>query len=176
MDFVFKLPNRNNIDFNPEEHWKVIQDYPDYEVSDLGNVRRRGCNRYLKGKISINGYKRVVLYNDNTRFRTFGRDVLVHRLVIETFNPIDDKNISVDHINNDKLDNRLVNLTYMSLKDNIRKANCKKVGLFDYRTKELIKVYDSSIDAARDINRSRNCVTNRIKNGTIINHRIYKYI
>jgi hypothetical protein len=45
---------------------------------------------------------------------------MVHRLVLETFSPIEDSdNLSVDHINGIRNDNRLENLRWMSLEENV---------------------------------------------------------
>lgn len=103
------------------EIWKPIEGYEGlYEVSNLGRVRSTGnCNaKGYKGKIKIlkpskqgNGYLIVSLCKDNKK-----RTKLVHRLVGFAFIPNDNpkyKN-TINHINEDKTDNRACNLEWCS--------------------------------------------------------------
>ena len=66
------------------ENYKQILEYPNYEVSDLGNVRRIGKETVLKPIDNGKGYKTVHLSNEKGR-----RLCLIHRLVMSTFNPIE---------------------------------------------------------------------------------------
>ena len=175
MIFKIKKHRINKYISKDNEEWKRIKDYPDYEVSNLGNIRRIGSDSILKGRITNQGYLRVALYGGKALSKTHGRDIPIHRLVIETFNPRNNKALTVDHINSNKLDNDLYNLTYMTIKDNVRKANNKKVGVFDIKG-NLIKVYESATIASKELNRSRTCICERIRLGTIVNGLIYKYI
>ena len=120
-----------------EEIWKDIKGYSGYQVSNLGRVRthnkttytekhgeRHWKNRILKFKPDYNSrYKekqgtgyRVTLWKNGK-----GKDYLVARLVATTFleNLIDTK-MTVNHKNGNRLDNRLENLEWLSLSDNIR--------------------------------------------------------
>lgn len=97
---------------------KAIENYPNYSVSDCGKV----LNKY--GKVlkteNCSGYHRVKLYN------RFGcRKVLVHRIVIETFNPISDSTLEVNHINEVKTDNRISNLEWVTRKENVKHSLSK---------------------------------------------------
>ncbi len=115
------------------EIWKDIPNYEGlYQVSNLGNVLSKpnklwiGNNlklkdnkiKLLKPWISKNGYKIVKLYN-----KKLTKKILVHQLVAIAF--LDHKpcghNLVVDHINNDKLDNRVENLQIITTRDNIYK-------------------------------------------------------
>jgi len=94
------------------ESWLPIVGYEGkYAVSDFGNVRNAKTGRILKPSNS-DGYLRVNLSNNGVK--TF----LVHRLVIETFFPIDDK--EVNHKNHITTDNRLENLEWCSRSENLR--------------------------------------------------------
>ena len=145
------------------EIWKDIKDYKGlYQVSNMGNVRsldriilckngstRKCIGKLLKHNIGTNGYYYVILSNINTK------TAYIHRLVATTFiNNIN--NLSdVDHINEDKLDNRSENLQWLSHFDNSSKSNkgiyrrssaalsknprAKKVYCYD--NNKLIKLY-----------------------------------
>lgn len=122
-----------------EEHWKEIEEFPGYEVSDQGRVRsyyakekKKGCwggynrvlydepQRILKQSDDGNGYLKVYLQNGDKR-----TCLKVHRLVAEAF--IDNPNgyDTVDHIisgPDGKLDNSVNNLRWMPRRENIQKA------------------------------------------------------
>ena len=65
-----------------QEQWKIIEEFPNYMVSDLGNVKRIKTNKILKADSVKGGYLRVKLYNkDNVK------KVLIHRIVCQSFIP-----------------------------------------------------------------------------------------
>lgn len=101
-----------------QEIWKSVVGYEDlYEVSDLGRVRRtRAYNSSkkepLKPVFDGKHYLRVSLSSAN-KARAFN----IHRLVANAFIGIGDGMV-VNHINGDKLDNRLANLEVVSIQQN----------------------------------------------------------
>ena len=112
-----------------KEELRNIENYPDYYVSDMGNVystrvnRRRNPNGKLY-KLSLwdkhpSGYINAGLYNQpGIKNKTYFR---LHRLVWQTFKGEIPEGMDVDHINNDKKDNRLSNLQLLTRKQNIIK-------------------------------------------------------
>lgn len=86
-----------------------------YLISDLGNVFSLHRNRLITPKHSATGYLRVTLC-DNGRKRNTG----IHRLVAEAFLPNPENKPTVNHINEIKTDNRVVNLEWAT----VAEQNC----------------------------------------------------
>lgn len=90
-----------------------------YEVSNYGRVRslnylRTGKTRILSPFKTGGGYLQVGLWKDGK-----GKLYKVHRLVWEAFNGPIPEGMQVNHINEDKTDNRLENLNLMTPKENL---------------------------------------------------------
>lgn len=102
----------SQIEENPEEIWKECPQYPNWEFSNLGQVRNNITKKhYGKGQKASDGYYSIAIDND-TR-------VKVHRGVMMSFSPIENpKNFVVDHINGKRGDNRLENLRWVFQTEN----------------------------------------------------------
>ena len=95
------------------EIWKEIKGYEGlYEVSSEGRVRSLIGGNYLSFK-SFNNYQRVGLCIHSKQ-----KWFLVHRLVAQAFIPNPDNKPEVDHINCDRMDNRVENLRWVTSKEN----------------------------------------------------------
>ena len=90
------------------EEYKLIKNFENYSVSNLGNVKNNNTNKILKQNNSY-GYKRVYLN---------GKYLRVHRLVAEAFIPNPENKPYVDHKNNIRDDNRIDNLRWATIKEN----------------------------------------------------------
>lgn len=98
-----------------KETWKQIREAPDYEVSNLGDVRKISDGRLLKQSYSVDGYLRVKLrLGINLRITRN-----VHRLVMLTFNPPSDEGLDVNHIDGVKTNNALDNLEWCTRQQNV---------------------------------------------------------
>lgn len=97
------------------EIWKDIPGYDGkYQVSNYGRVRSTGFDKWHPGRILKlskvkKGYLRACL---------LGKFYLVHRLVWEAFNGPIPAGMQVNHIDEDKTNNRLDNLNLMTPKEN----------------------------------------------------------
>lgn len=108
------------------EVWKDIQGYEGlYQVSNMGRVRslERKVKRWdgyrtvpagmPKIQKSNSGYFRVELWKDWK-----GKKYLIHRLVAQAFIPNPENLPQVNHLNEDKTDNRVENLEWCTAKYN----------------------------------------------------------
>lgn len=108
---------------NGIELWKTVERFPRYEVSTNGQVRILTSNRNGNNNVNVilkpkltGGYHRVMLKNDTER-----KSILVHVLVAQLFIPNNQpitKN-EVDHINRNKIDNKVNNLRWVTHQENM---------------------------------------------------------
>lgn len=105
------------------EIWKDVPNYVGiYKISNLGNVFSIISNKVLKPAINNNGYLALNLY---------GKDKLkrykVHQLVAMAFlNHIPNgSTLVVNHINYNRLDNKLCNLEVVTMRENSNKKHIK---------------------------------------------------
>jgi hypothetical protein len=87
--------------------------YPNYVVSNLGEVANIKTKRSLEGYYS-NGYRRVVIRNNGKSINTN-----VSRAVLEAFYGPSPKNMEVDHKDTNRWNNCLDNLHWCTHKENM---------------------------------------------------------
>jgi hypothetical protein len=101
-----------------EEEWRPLPWSPKYLVSNMGRVKGVRGNVMIGG-LDTDGYHQVIIYSyDETGkvHKRFSRKV--YRLVMQTFNPFNDGKDQIDHINRNKLDDRLENLRWVTAQEN----------------------------------------------------------
>ena len=150
--------------------WKQIDNFP-YEVSNLGDVRRcsntsKYSNSYA-GKVLkpwySRGYHVVDLMKDGIR-----HTVYVHKLVIETFVGSRPNGLDIHHIDGNKLNNRVSNLSYVTrlINSNATSNHHGPVSKFSSKDISIIKFLSSTI-TGRELAKRYNCseaTISRIKN------------
>lgn len=119
-----------------KEVWRKIEEAPYYSVSNLGNVKMDGRTiidskgvirtypSHLVGMSNKNsGYLEVRLTTDANKYVYR----LVHRLVLAAFNPVENMDVmEVNHKDENKHNNKLENLEWMTSQENCNYGNRNK--------------------------------------------------
>lgn len=179
-----------------QEVWKDIEGYEGhYQISNFGNVKAL----YYRNKYGIINREKILKPVFNRKYYQINlcsegktKIYLIHRLVASAF--LGKSNLQVDHIDGDKLNNRLDNLEYVTPRENTIRAfknnlinipkgkdnfnygkpskKRKQVGQYDING-NLIKIWDCADMIAKELhinaNNIRNCCrNNRYKVGGFI--------
>ena len=163
-----------------EEEWKDIENYPNYQISNLGRVKSKeryvntvyGAKRKVKERIikpvnDSRGYYVVSLYNESGK----SKPKLIHRLVAEAFLDNPNNYPVINHINGDKKDNRAENLEWCTQSHNVKEAyrlglekpqltglcklgiknkKAKKISQIDLITNEVVNYHYGTLEAQRN--------------------------
>ena len=104
------------------EKWKTVEDYPNYEISNFGRLRNKNTSYILKEIIDKSGYITFgVTVNGKSKF------LKSHRLVALNFIPNPNNKLEVNHIDEDKSNNRVVNLEWCDRKYNVNYGNRNEI-------------------------------------------------
>lgn len=145
--------------------WKTIENYPNYKISNNGLVMSIKTGKIMKGTLKKSGYLQIDLWNNGT-ISWF----LIHRLVALSFIPNPDNKPQVNHIDEDKQNNNINNLEWVTAKENMNYgtrniraglSNGKEIyALYPDGTDEY---YPSASDAGRHLNLNASNITSVLR-------------
>ena len=133
---------------------RIIEKYPNYTISDKGEIVNTNTNKKLKGYIRKDGYVVVSLSKGGKKYKCY-----LHRLVAETFISNPDNLSQVNHKDEDKTNNCVSNLEWITPKDNCNYGtrnerqglgHSKPIEQYDLEG-NFIKEWDSATQVERDL-------------------------
>lgn len=142
MNEIYKNLELNDL---PNEEWLSIEDYENYQVSNMGRVKSLANDKLRKEKIlrqrknNKTGYLCVNLYKEGK-----GKNCSVHRLVGNAF--LENKNgyPCFNHKNEIKTDNRVENLEPCTHKYNLnyKNAQARRLASIDEKLSRQVYQYN----------------------------------
>ena len=159
-------------------NYKFINDYP-YLVFSDGKIYSLKNHLFLKPSKNKKGYLKVKLYNGNQKCCKF-----VHRLVAEYFLPNYSNDLQVNHINENKEDNRFENLEmcFCDYNNNYGNRNRLAAASNSYAKNrkhvvqlslegEILNLYNSAVIAAKSVNGSPTLIRDCCNGGRYVKSR-----
>lgn len=160
-----------------EEIWKDVVGYEGYyQVSNLGRIKslERRINSSVGTRVVKPQYKKYFIndkgyYTVNLSLKGKNKTISVHRIVSKAFIPNPENKPAVNHKDMNKLNNSLENLEWVTYQENTNHAlenhslghnlfkyhntnNAIKRGIKKIRCVELDKVFDSAVEACKQLN------------------------
>lgn len=132
------------------ETWKQMVGHPKYIVSDVGEIANKETMKVYRKQLGPTGYWQVGLCDHGKQFV-----VKVHREVAKAFIQNDENKPFVNHIDGNKLNNKVENLEWCTPKENaihaaivlgVKPANQRMVLCV-----ETQRIYKSAAEAAREV-------------------------
>lgn len=135
-----------------------------YAVTSCGQVWSHRSHKWLKAVVNQDGYYQVHL-SKNSKLKWHK----VHRLVLEAYNPTNNKALEPNHIDEDKSNNCLNNLEWVTRKENndhgTRKARAAEACFKPVICIDTGVIYESRNAAAEAVGRSCNALSQAITRG-----------
>ena len=122
------------------EIFKVIEEFPSYQVSNLGNIKNSKGDLMVVGKRKTNsGYLQVRLFYNGKYYYRY-----IHRLMAIAFIPNPNNYRTVNHIDGNKINNVITNLEWAS--DEMQQRHAFLTGLkskgITFTKPQLFSIYD----------------------------------
>lgn len=143
------------------DEWITIEDFPKYEITKNGMVRNKETQHIKTPSPGKHGYPVVSLWKDGKQYlRT------IHTLLAKTFIPNPENKPQINHIDGNKENYNLKNLEWVSARENnlharrtgLHKSDGDKVVRQYTKTGELVKIYKSASEAARESGYTRGSI------------------
>lgn len=176
------------------EEWKDIKGYEGlYQVSNMGRVRsldrivnQKGRkDRFFKGTILKPSINHAGYYGVSLSLNCRVKDYQIHNLVAETFIG-KEKDKIVDHINFNKLDNKVSNLQYLSRSENALRSlfyrkkhdnskgnNPNAKNILGYMGEELVEIYECGKNLCLSLKMNYSTFKYKMQRGGIIFNNIH---
>jgi hypothetical protein len=145
---MFKVNKDKEFKLDNTKEWKIIKDYPDYKISNYGDIFSIKTNKLLKLRLDYHKYYSIKLNNG------IKKEFKVHRLVYDAFKGLTDSNKVIDHIDRNPSNNYIDNLREVTKSENsynreFTKMTCNKIYQYSL-IGELVKVWDSNEEIRKD--------------------------
>jgi hypothetical protein len=123
VDGEVECTEESEVLMEPADHLMLKKDY--YMISNLGRIWSCSLKKFLDPVTNPNGYVTPVLILTTGVSKT----LYLHILVMETFNQETPEGLVIDHKNQVKGDNRLINLRFATLSENIMNRDWSNHGV-----------------------------------------------
>ena len=141
----------------------------DYLITEEGDVYSRKFGKLKKMKQRTERYKAINLWNNGKEKAHY-----VHRLVAETYIPNPDNLPEVNHKDEDKTNNNVVNLEWSTHADNVQHSLARSYIVENVRTGERQTIFNLRA-FCRDTGLNRSCLKDTLT-GAYSQHKGYKLI
>lgn len=151
------------------------RDIPGYEglyaATKDGQIWSYKRNKFMKASLNSSGYLKVNLTKDGIPYTHY-----VHRLVAETFIPNPDNLPQINHLDENKLNNELSNLTWCTARENLNYGTRLQKISKRIRCVETGEEFNSIKEAAEAINMTPAAVSIALRTGNHCKDCHWEYI
>jgi|SaaInlStandDraft_6_1057023.scaffolds.fasta_scaffold08750_2 hypothetical protein len=187
-NYIWKFKDNKITEYNKNKYIDNITDYvsldkinnfdfSNYYINNEGIIINTNYkNRKIKSFINSNGYNCVYLYYENKKKNQY----LLHRLIAKYFlengdKYFEDNNLIVNHIDKNKLNNNILNLEWITQKENTIHGRGKKITQINKDTNEIIKIYSNITEAYKELNKPWNSLISKVCKGEKGRQTIYGF-
>lgn len=160
---------------------RQITNYPKYFVTEEGKIFStfKGSCKELKPYKSRDGYLLIRLFKESKQWKMFS----LHYLVAESFiGTKPGESYQIDHIDNNKLNNHVSNLRWITQKQNLLKKYNEDGHKIHFAKPTIqktidgifVKMYPSALDAAKELGFDSSCIS-KVCNGILNKHKGFKW-
>lgn len=154
------------------ESRESLFDLSSYKINlDEGNVFSKYWNKQIEGEIDDDGYRRIRVKCKDNKQRTY----FLHRIIYYCAHGDIPEGMQVNHINENKLDNRIQNLNLMTCKENINWGNGIKRRTIQRSQRviaynedgEIVYEFESMMEAERQYGYDHRMISKSCKTGEL---------
>ena len=176
--YIWKFKDNKITEYNNNKYIDDIKNYTtlgkinEYNFSNY-YINKEGIiinakykNRKIKKFINANSYNCVYLYYENNKKIQYPLHRLIAKCYLENGNTyFNDNNYVVNHLDKNRLNNTISNLEWITQKENIVHGCGRKIAKINKDTDEVIKTYNSIIEAYKELNKPWNSLISKVCNG-----------